>query len=96
MVRLPSMDALGARGVDVGMWIDEIPPPAVGEPSPSACPLALPAMRELGRGIADTSCGPTTRDKSLALLILVSSAFILLIMSAIIRLLPAAPLAAAA
>ncbi len=55
--------------------------------------VAAPAIRELGRGIADTSAGPTTRERSLAELMRVSRAFILEIISAIIRLDPAAPLA---
>lgn len=90
MVRLPSILALGARGVEVGMWIELIPAMevlATGEPN-----APLPAMRELGRGIALSSLGPTTRERSLAELMRVSSAFILEIISAIMRLDPAAPL----
>lgn len=84
MVRSPSMLARGARGVETGMGI-ELKPLALGEPNV--------AMRELGRGMALSSPGPTTRERSLAELIRVSSAFILEIISAIMRFEPAAPLA---
>ena len=46
IVRLPSIDARGARGVEVGMWIELCPAP-VGEPNVEA-----PAIRDEGRGIA--------------------------------------------
>lgn len=93
MVRLPSILARGPCGVDVGRWILFLSTIVVAMEDPNAPPP--PAIRELGRGIALSSFGPTTLDKSLAELIRVSSAFIFEIISAIIRLDPAAPLLAA-
>lgn len=89
MVRFPSILARGARGVEVGMWIELLPRPAAEEDAVGD-PKAAPAIRELGRGIALSSLGPTTRERSLAELMRVSRAFILEIISAIIRFDPAA------
>lgn len=89
IVRFPSMLARGARGIEVGMWIEFCAIPAAEEDAVGE-PNTVPAIRELGRGIALSSFGPTTRDKSLAELMRVSSAFILEIISAIIRFEPAA------
>lgn len=82
MVRFPSKLGRPARGVDVSTtelcpgelkgWLPRLPVP----------------MRELGLGIALSFSGPTTRDRSFAELMRVSSAFILEIMSAIIRFVP--------
>ncbi len=92
IVRLPSMLSRGARGVDEGMCIELLPPP----PPPPEGLWRAPAMRLLGRGMALSSARYTTRDRSLAVLMRVSSAFILAIISAIMRLEPAAPLPAVA